>query len=229
MKETVLIVAAHADDEALGCGGTIAHHCDRGDNVGILFLTDGISSRTETSSAALNRRQTGMKKAMRMLGVRHYHCLDFPDNSLDSVPLLEIVRAVERFCGSWAAPTIVITHHPGDLNIDHQIAHRSVMTCFRPQPNKKLSPWAILTFEVLSSTGWFGVTAAPYFQPNFFRDISLTLQRKLDALHAYAEEMRKWPHARSLEAVQHLARLRGAMVGLEAAEAFVVERMICRG
>jgi LmbE family N-acetylglucosaminyl deacetylase len=226
MKKTILVVAAHADDEAIGCGGTIARHTQAGDDVAVLFLTDGVSSRTATVPADMGRRQQAMKKALAILGVRHYQNLDFPDNSTDSVSLLEIVKAVENFCNSWNAPTTILTHHPGDLNIDHQVAHRAVMTCFRPQPRKHPNPISILTFEVMSSTGWFGVGAAPCFKPNYYSDISTTLQMKLDALTAYAEEMRPWPHARSIKAVEHLARLRGAMMGMEAAEAFAVERII---
>lgn len=227
MKETVLIAAAHADDEALGCGGTIARHTGAGDDVAVLFFTNGVGSRDGSDLADANRRGNAMEKALNILGVQRHSRLDFPDNALDSVPLLQITKAVKNFCHDWAFPTIVLTHHPGDLNIDHQVVHRAVMTCFRPQGGIKTSPRIILDFEVLSSTGWFGVTATPCFHPNCFQDISSTLERKLEALAAYGQEMRDWPHARSIEAARCLARFRGATMGLNAAEAFVVERMIC--
>ena len=166
-----------------------------------------------------------MESALGLLGVTKFHRLNFPDNALDSVPLLEVVQALENLCAGWTPPSIVMTHHPGDLNVDHQIANRAVHTLFRPQPGQMLKPRIILSFEVLSSTGWFGASGS-VFVPNFFQDVSETLHRKLEALEAYATEMRPWPHARSLKAVEHLARFRGALVGLDAAEAFVIERMI---
>src|SRR5690606_35563797 len=131
-------------------------------------------------------------------------------------------------CSSWATPSSVMTHHPGDLNVDHQITHRAVMTCFRPQPHPSAGPRVILAFEVRSSTGWYGVSSAPGFHPNYFTDISGTLELKLRALQAYSTEMRPWPHVRSVQAVEHLARFRGSMVGLEAAESFVMERFVQR-
>lgn len=218
------MVAAHADDESLGCGGTIALHSQRGDTVNVLFMTNGVSSREHATTEMVKSRINAMDKAMDCLGVSNYQAKDFPDNELDSIALLDIVKEVEDFNRKHGDFDRIYTHHAGDLNIDHQITHRAVMTCFRPQPDAN-HPNKILTFEVLSSTGWYG-TSAPYFQPNHYIDIKETLQNKLAALKAYQEEMRPWPHARSILAVTHLAGLRGTMVGLEAAEAFFTERSI---
>lgn len=225
MNQSILVVAAHADDEALGCGGTMRRHIDDGDQVAVLFLTNGVGARTEADEAAIRRRHDSMNKALGLLGVTRYECRDFPDNALDSVPLLDVVRAIDDFVKKLPKPDIVYTHHGGDLNVDHQITHRAVMTRFRPQSHDQ-GPSAILSFEVLSSTGWFGTGAAPPFLPNYYVDIANTLVLKCQALKAYSEEMRPWPHARSIEAVEHLAHVRGSLVGWEAAEAFVVERML---
>lgn len=225
MSKNILIIAAHADDEALGCGGTIARHVDAGDRVSVLFLTDGVGSRQEANQAGAQRRRNAMEQALAILGVSEHRCLDFPDNALDTVPVLEVVRALDDFVAATACPDVVYTHHAGDLNIDHQLVHRAVMTRFRPQ-DASGTPQLIASFEVPSSSGWFGTSAVQPFTPNLFIDISMTLARKQQALEAYAEEMRPWPHARSIEAVVHLARTRGSTVGIEAAEAFVVERMI---
>ena len=225
MSRAIFILAAHADDEALGCGGTIRQHADAGDEVAVLFLTNGVGARTAAGEAEAQRRAAAMRTALGLLGVQHHRLLDFPDNRLDQVALLDVVQAVQSFLAGWQAPAVVYTHHPGDLNIDHQIAHRAALTCFRPQPGARPSP-DIFDFEVPSSTGWHGVSAAPAFQPNYFRDITGTLPAKIAALRAYGEEMRPWPHARSLEGVEALARMRGCSVGLAAAEAFVVERVI---
>lgn len=224
-QKLILVVAAHADDEALGCGGTIRRHVDAGDTVEVLFLTNGVGARLKADSHAAQRRQMAMESALRILGVTRFSCLDFPDNALDTVPLIYVVRAIENLQNNKKVPDIVYTHHGGDLNIDHQIALRAVMTLFRPQ-SKEASPSIILSFEVPSSTGWFGMSSSSHFIPNYFVDISGALEAKMIALQAYHEEMRPWPHARSIEAMEHLARMRGSSVGLEAAEAFCVERMV---
>lgn len=221
----ILVIAAHADDEALGCGGAMARHARNGDDVAVLFMTDGVRSRTGSGQVEAEVRGTAMKNALNVLGVQSHRLLSFPDNSMDTVPLLSVCKGIESFCDHWGTPEIVYTHHDSDLNVDHRITRTAALTCFRPQPSMAGLPFRILSFEVLSSTNWFGHTWNP-FQPTYFVDITMTLETKLDALRAYAEEMRPWPHARSLASVEHLAHYRGSQVGLQAAEAFVVERMI---
>lgn len=177
-------------------------------------------------TAEARQRVEAMEAALTILGVSRHHLGDFPDNALDSVPLLEITKLIEGVVALWGVPDILYTHHPGDLNIDHRIAHQAAMTCFRPQPASAGRPSEIFLFEVLSSTSWNGLHTGSYFLPAHFSDITSTLDRKLEALEAYQAEMRPWPHARSLHSVEALARYRGATVGLEAAEAFCVERII---
>lgn len=225
MSKNVLVIAAHADDESLGCGGTIRRHVNEGDRVEVLFLTNGVGSRTNVDDTAVVRRSSAMEAALRILGVQRFQCHDFPDNALDTVPLLEVVRVISDFVAHFEVIDFVYTHHAGDLNIDHQVTHRAVMTQFRPQPNTN-HPKRILCFEVTSSTGWYGSSEANAFIPNYFVDITNTMKFKEEALAAYAEEMRPWPHARSMEAVKNLAAFRGASVGLDAVEAYVVERII---
>ena len=228
----VLAVAAHPDDEVLGCGGTLARHALAGDRVDILFVADGVSSRGELghvansgqAAAAPAKRLEAAAAAARALGARPPRTLMFPDNRLDTVALLEVVRKVEA-CIAEVEPDIVYTHHRGDLNIDHEITHRAVLTACRPVPGSKVQ--AIYTFEVASSTEWNSPAPGP-FQPLRYVDISATLERKMAALRCYEHEMRAYPHARSYEAVEALVRLRGAQAGLPAAEAFGVVREIVR-
>lgn len=224
MKEKVLVIAAHSDDEALGCGGSIAKHAAQGDDVAVLFMTDGVGARLEAGDAEAERRAEASRHALEILGCTTFHRFDFPDNGLDTISLLNIAQAVESFLVSWGTPSVVYTHHPGDLNVDHRIVHSATMVCFRPQPSTSGSPRLILSFEVPSSTGWHGSLSS--FQPNCYRDITLYLEKKTQALAAYCEEMRQWPHARSIRALEALAHSRGSMIGCEAAEAFVIERMI---
>ncbi|WP_308916534.1 PIG-L deacetylase family protein [Jannaschia sp. LMIT008] len=220
MPRDVLVVAAHSDDEALGCGGTIARHAGAGDRVRLLFLTDGVGARGDGGAAP---RRDAARAAAAVLGAADVVQLDFPDNRIDAVPLLDVVQAIE---GAAGAPDLIYTHHGGDLNVDHRICHRAVLTAFRPMSGSPVR--AILGFEVASSTEWAFGTPDP-FQPQHFVDIAATLDAKMRALDCYAAEMRDFPHPRSARALRALAEWRGASVGLAAAEAFTVIRQIDAG
>jgi LmbE family N-acetylglucosaminyl deacetylase len=220
--KTVLVVAAHADDEALGCGGTIVRHVEEGDVVHLVFMADGVYSRKEASKQDLTRRIAAAKSAQSILGVSSTQSLDLPDNEMDSVPLLKIVQKLELILKE-IQPSVVYMHHHGDLNIDHRLTHAAVMTACRPTPNSSVRE--IYGFEVLSSTEWATRQVSP-FLPNYFVDITRQLRTKLDALEAYAEEMRASPHSRSMAHVEALAHHRGYSIGVDAAEAFEVYRII---
>lgn len=217
----VLVVAAHPDDEVLGCGGAMARHAAAGHKVDIVFVADGESSRTHAGQADVAVRRATARAAAAVLRCEEPRFLDLPDNRLDSLPLLEVVQRLERAV-EQLKPEIVYTHHAGDLNIDHEVATRAVLTAFRPVPGSTVR--AIYGFEVLSSTGWNG--DAPPFQPVHFADISPVMDKKLEALACYAKELREYPHARSAQAIEALARMRGAIQGVAAAEAFVVYRQL---
>ena len=222
MKKVVLVIAAHADDEALGCGAVMARHVEEGDCVRSIFLADGVRSRKKHKPRALRQRLSAAQKAQKILGALPPVFLGFPDNQMDKVPLLKIVQKLEQSVQK-IKPDIIYTHFHGDLNIDHQITHHAVMTVFRPQPN--VSVRKIYGFEVLSSTEWKAPQNNP-FLPNHFVDIEKYLKIKKEALKAYRGEMRASPHSRSLKHVEHLAGHRGHSVGIKAAEAFVVYRQL---
>lgn len=220
----VLVVAAHPDDEALGCGGTVARHAAAGDTVNVLFLADGVSSRPGADlDAEAPRREAAARRACAVLGAEAPDFLRLPDNRLDSVALLDVVQAVERVVARLA-PSVIFTHHGGDLNVDHRVAHQAVMTACRPVPGGVVR--AIYGFETPSSTEWASAASGPAFRPTRFIDIGATVERKMQAIAAYEQEMRAFPHTRSHEAIMALVRLRGATVGVAAAEAFMVEREI---
>ena len=219
---TITVIAAHPDDEVLGCGGTMARHAAAGDEVHAVFLADGVTSRV-SSEADMQARMRAANNAARVLGAQPPVFFGLPDNRLDSLDLLDVVQKLERLLAE-IRPEIIYTHSATDLNIDHRITHQAVLTACRPQPGSTVR--TIYAFEVLSSTHWASHEMVPAFQPSRFVDISAHLQQKLEALACYAEEMRPYPHARSAEAVEALARHRGATVGLEAAEAFSVIREI---
>jgi len=224
----VLVVVAHPDDEVLGCGGTIARHVRAKDQVKVMILAEGVTSRASARSEGLRSRdvarlQAAARKANAALGVKDLVMLRMPDNRMDGVELLDVVKAIEVPFLKFR-PETVYTHHPGDLNVDHGVVSRAVMTACRPVPGAKTR--RILFFETPSSTEWNAGTPAVAFEPNWYCDISKTVGFKLRALRHYSSEMRRWPHPRSLRAVEHLARWRGASVGVSAAEAFVLARQL---
>lgn len=216
----VLVVAAHPDDEVLGCGGCIAKHTASGDSVNILILAEGATSRDEERNVQIRIEQVSALRqaaceAADILGALPPRFCGLPDNRLDSLILLDITKRVEAVVKE-VQPSIVYTHHGGDLNIDHRIVYQAVMTACRPVPHSTVK--AIYSFETLSSTEWSSPTIGPTFLPTRFVDIKEFLGQKLNALEAYSEEMMDFPHARSIEAIKALARLRGASAGMEAAE-----------
>ncbi len=219
----VLIVAAHPDDEVLGCGGTMARHVAEGEAVTVAILAQGITSRgTRAAKPAIARLRTAAKAANKALGVSDIRFFDFPDNRMDTVARLDVVKTIEELAAE-IMPHTLYTHFPGDLNVDHQVVAHAVATACRPQPGHPVR--SILYFEVPSATEWKTPGAGPAFDANAFIDISGTLPAKMRAMAAYRSEMRAFPHPRSREAVKHLARWRGACVGVAAAEAFVVARI----
>ncbi len=226
MTRSILVLAAHPDDEVLGCGGTIAKYADDGVIVNVAFLADGVFSRAAEPAIQqqeLSYRRNAAQSACEILGVKSVSFGDFPDNRMDTVPLLEITQAVERLIDHHR-PDTVFTHHAGDVNIDHRRVHEAVVTACRPQAGHPVK--TLLCFEVPSSTEWQLPGSAPVFAPNWFVDISATLECKLAALDAYAAELRAWPHPRSPQGVAHLAHWRGATIGVDAAEAFVLGRQV---
>lgn len=217
----ILVVAAHPDDEVLGCGGTIARHAAAGDEVHVLFLADGESSRLQVPDpVAVESRLASARVAAGILGVTEIHALGLADNRLDSLPLLDIVQPVERLVQKLE-PETVYTHHHGDLNIDHRIAHQAVMTACRPLPGQSVK--AIYCFEIPSSTEW-QTPGMESFAPNVFVNIISSLECKRRALQAYSSEMRPFPHPRSIEFVSAQECIRGGAAGLDRAEAFVLVR-----
>jgi LmbE family N-acetylglucosaminyl deacetylase len=221
MNKQILVVAAHSDDEVLGCAGTIVRHTNAGDKVHLLFMTDGVGSRLGVN-ISVNSRILAAENSAKILGVTSVENLDFPDNSLDGLPLLDIIKVIEAKIEKLQ-PQVIYTHHLGDLNVDHQITHKAVMTACRPQPDFCVKE--IFAFEVLSSTEWQTPGYFPFI-PNVFVDIGKYIDIKRKALEVYSEEMRQSPHSRSIENTLRLNALRGNAVGVEYAESFVLLRKI---
>jgi LmbE family N-acetylglucosaminyl deacetylase len=224
MKKTkVLVVAAHPDDEILGCGGTVARLSAQGHEVSTLILGEGITSRDGLSDAqktkkALESLKKDARKANKIIGSKDVFFGGFPDNRFDSVPLLEIVKYIENI-KNRLRPSIMFTHYENDLNIDHRITYLASITATRPLPQEPVK--SLYSFEVLSSTEW---SYPLKFSPDVFFDIEEYIGKKISALKEYKTEVRSYPHPRSITGVKLNAQYRGMSVGLKFAEAFKTVR-----
>jgi len=216
MTKRALVIASHPDDEILGSGGTIKKLINDGFEIVTVIVAKG---RKEEE----HHIQKFTSLANGHLGVGKVIFMQFPNLKLNTVPLHEITKEIEKLLDTYT-PDIIFTHHYGDLNQDHQVTFQAVMTAARPLPGKK--PIEILCFETVSSSEWTQNTQDKLFKPTYFVDISDTINDKLQALRHYDVEMRTFPHPRSYEGVQHLARVRGMTVGVEYAEAFEIIRRV---
>lgn len=225
MNRRILIVAAHPDDEVLGCGGTMARLSAEGCEVFTLILGEGITSRDDSRNidkreGELFELKRQITRANEILGVKEVFVLDFPDNRFDTIPLLDIVKAIETVKNK-VRPDTIFTHFDKDLNIDHGITQRAVLTAARPQKGETVRE--ILSFEVLSSTEWNSPIS---FSPDVFYDITDTLEIKLAAMMEYRDEIRVFPHPRTLEGIEINARYWGMKIGNGVSEAFKCVRTI---
>lgn len=215
----ILVIAAHPDDEVLGCGSSIVRWVREGHRVSVLFFTDGVGSRGKSSSAAKIRRKA-TEKAAAILGFTIAGFASFPDNQLDTVPLLKIAQTIEQTKQAMR-PDRVFTHFWGDLNIDHRRVFEAVLTAFRPQPGETCQ--AIHAFEVASATEWG--SPADAFRPTSYTEVTeADVEQAIQAYQAYTHEVRPDPHTRSVEAFRARRLLRGHECGVAWAEGFVLCR-----
>jgi len=232
MTDRLLVVAAHPDDEVLGCGATVRLRVDRGWTAWLAILATGATGRLAadaekaTIQDALQQLNEDSERAARVIGFERIERLNFPDNRLDTVSRMDLSHAV-RGVIEECRPSLVLTHHPGDYNWDHTLTFDAVMMAARANP-PDFSPSEIWSFEVLSSTerGW--QTADRAFHPNLYVDVHETIEKKKLALAEYRSERRDYPHPRSVEGIEYQSRRRGNEVGLAYAEAFHMVRKVER-
>lgn len=220
---SVLVVAAHPDDEVFGCGGTVARLVADGMTIRVITFTDGVGARKPDEDESAIRRRTEHCAAMAVLGAKLTTPQMYPDNALDTVPLLHLVQVVEEKLREFR-PSTVYTHHPGDLNIDHQFIARAVVTATRPYPGQVVR--RVYGFEVPGSTEWAVPGAVPFVPTRFVPLTEAQMHAKSEALRCFASEVRDVPHPRSWPLVEALAMVRGSQVGYPYAEAFTVIREI---
>jgi LmbE family N-acetylglucosaminyl deacetylase len=221
---TIAVFAAHPDDEVLGCGATIAR-LSGSEDIHFVILGEGVTSRlgSERDLKAVGELHDDARRAAKIVGAASVRFDDLPDNRFDSVPLLEVVRRVEAHIEELR-PASVYTHHPGDLNVDHLVTFRAVLTATRPMRGCAVRD--LYAFEVSSSTEWALQAFQPVFRPNVFADVSETIERKVEAMESYRSERRPFPHPRSPEALRATARRWGSVAGADYAEAFELIRSI---
>jgi len=225
----VLVIAAHPDDEVLGCGATVARLVSEGHDVRFAILGEGVTSRhpkrSDAEAGKLAALQCHARAAAEKVGVKDVLMHGLPDNRLDTIPLLDIVKLIEDLV-ERLSPEVIYTHHGGDLNIDHGIIHRAVLTATRPVNGTPVRE--IYAFEVPSSTEWAFQRLGRPFRPNVFVDVSRTLEAKIAAMQCYDSESRRFPHPRSPEALRAIAMRWGSVAGCAAAEAFELVRLVRR-
>jgi LmbE family N-acetylglucosaminyl deacetylase len=219
-------VAAHPDDEILGCGGTMARLSKEGHEIFIVILGEGETSRgsnRENEIKTLTDLKHQSLEASQLVGAKELFTYNFPDNRFDTVALLEIVKKIEEVV-TKVKPHTIFTHHGSDLNVDHQICNRAVLTATRPVDGMTVKE--IYAFEIPSSSEWSFQSLGRSFRGNYFVDISETLDTKIKAMECYRSEIRNFPHPRSTKALHAISTRWGSVVGCKAAEAFEVIRSI---
>ncbi len=219
-KNRILIIAAHPDDEILGCGGTIIK-LKKDHLINVAFMTNGVSARSKNKKEVTRRRNFCLK-LFRKLELEKPVFFNFPDNQMDKVPLLRIVKKIENLIKKYK-PETLITHYSECLNIDHRLTYQAAITACRPLKNNTVKK--ILSFEILSSTEWAKFKNKS-FEPNYFVDVSKEFKKKLEAIKYYKSELKKYPHSRSLSGLEALAKYRGISCGVKYAEGFYLNRLV---
>jgi LmbE family N-acetylglucosaminyl deacetylase len=219
MKKKILVFSAHPDDETLGCGGYIKK-LTKFHEASICIFSTGITSRKKFESKSIDKLKKSALKVFKLLGFKKNFFLNLDDNKLDKYPLLEIIKKIEIIINN-EKPNVIFTHFPYDLNIDHEIVTRAVITACRPIEKNKKFLKKILFYETLSSTEW---SYKEKFRPNLYIDITNTIKYKIRSLKLYKSEIRNFPHPRSAMGVEVLAKKRGSEIGMKYAESFMIYR-----
>ncbi len=221
----ILIIAPHADDEVLGCGGVIAKVAEEGGTTVVAVLTNASVGAPELfSESAVEVVRTEASAAHLALGVTESVFLDLPAPQLDQYPQYKVANIICELIKKFQ-PGTVLTPHRGDLHLDHGAIFNATLVAARPQGRMTIN--TVMAYETLSETNWGHPYPDAAFIPNFYIRLSeLQMKRKLEAMAQYRSQLKEFPHPRSLHALKSLGALRGASVGAPAAEAFVIVRDI---
>lgn len=221
MTKNILVLAPHPDDEVLGCGATMAKYASAGHKVFVLVATRG-SKKLYADDRIENVRNEALR-AHKVLGVTETFFLDFPAPELDTVPLADISREIARILSENKIHTLYLPHR-GDIHNDHRVVFNAGLVAARPVGDYSVKE--IYAYETLSETEWAAPFGDDAFIPTCFINVEDALEAKLQAMQCFKSQLKKFPNSRSLEAIDALAKFRGATVGFKAAEAFVTVRKI---
>lgn len=221
-----LIVAAHPDDEVLGCGGLIKKLSKMNKKIKVVFLAEGSSCRytgKELNNTKVKKeikhREICAKKALKILGVRNIAFYNLQCGKLQNYPIIDLGKIIEVEIKSFK-PTAIFTHSNSDVHCDHKTTFQACLQATRPV-NKLTKVNYFFSFEILSSSEW---KFEKCFEPNFFIDISQEINFKIKAIKKYDSELRKFPHPRSEEGIKTLAKYRGMQANFNFAESFKLIR-----
>lgn len=228
-KKKILIIAAHPDDETLGCGGFISKYSSN--NIfRVIFIAEGESCRKNKKLKNNNftkkilYRNKQSKKALKSLGVSDVKFYNKKCGCLNSLPLININKIIENEIETFS-PSVILTHSQNDLNSDHTTISSSVNVAIRPVSKILKKIKLVLNFEIVSSSEW---NLESLFKPNFFVKLNkIDLERKIKALKIYDKEIRKKPHSRSVYGIDALAKYRGLQIGEDFAESFKIYKLTC--
>jgi LmbE family N-acetylglucosaminyl deacetylase len=212
-----LIIAAHPDDETVGCGGTIAKHVENGDDVYLCIVTEAYTP--DWPEKILKTIKSEIGNVCKILKIRKTFFLHFPTVKLDTISQKQLNDSIHDVV-TKVKPEIVYVPHKGDLNRDHRLVFEAALVATRPVSEHKIK--RLLSYETLSVTEWGNPIEA--FTPNVYIDISDTIKTKIEAVKAYKSQLRSYPHPRSLPVIEALARKRGSEIGVRFAEAFILIR-----
>ncbi len=224
--QSILIIAAHPDDEVLGCGGLISRY-NNFSNINVVFLGEGSSCRfSETNSEfaknSIKQREEAARNAARLLKIKNTEFYNLPCGRLDQFPIIEINKIIEAAILKYL-PNILLTHDANDVNNDHRIIYKSTLMSTRPQSETSVE--AVLTYEVPSSSECS--FQKNQFSPNYFIEISESnLRSKFEALSQYSSEIKPFPFPRSFEGIKAYSQFRGMQSAVEYAEGFNLVRYI---
>jgi LmbE family N-acetylglucosaminyl deacetylase len=229
-NKKIMVVVAHPDDEVLGLGATMNKLINEyGVITKVVILGEGITSRSKDRDTQLWEKELEIHRnnihlVQKAIGYNEVSIYNFPDNRFDIVPLLDIIKIVEKEKNEFQ-PNVLFTHHGGDVNIDHQRTFEAVITACRPMAHETVK--TIITFETMSGTEWRASSDPRHFIPNLFFSLSpADLDAKIKAMECYEFEKRPYPHPRSPEALKIRSQMWGVSVGVDMAEAFCVVRHI---
>lgn len=217
----VLIIAPHPDDEIIGVGGTIAKRAKAGDEVYVCIVTKGKSPLFNPDFIEQGRREC--READAKLGVKETIFLDFPAVMLETIPRYELNGKVAEVVQNIKPEEVYIPHR-GDMQIDHQMVVDAAMVAVRPRGDDY--PKRVYAYETLSETGWNIPNVTNEFIPTVYENITDTYDVKMEAMSVFKSQLAPFPAARSVGAIEALAKFRGATVSVEAAEAFSLVREV---